>query len=84
MAGRQSLHQGVQRVTELATERRHMLGAIALDLHWTSEGSQQSSHVVRNGVSKSLDYFLTLQKFSYLAHENLWFSSLIFFQSISS
>lgn len=33
MAGRQSLHQGVQRVTELAAERRHMLGAIALDLH---------------------------------------------------
>lgn len=32
MAGRQSLHQGVQRVSELATEGGRVLGSIGVDL----------------------------------------------------
>lgn len=37
MAGGQSLHQGVQGVTELATERGRMLGAIGVDLQATAK-----------------------------------------------
>lgn len=32
MAGGQSLHEGVQRLTELTTQRRHLFGVVSLDL----------------------------------------------------
>lgn len=32
MAGGQSLHEGVQRLTELTAQRRHLLGVVSLDL----------------------------------------------------
>lgn len=32
VAGGQSLHQGVQRLTELTAQRRHLFGAVSLDL----------------------------------------------------